>query len=408
MAWANPIKDASVSTIVAGMITVLVGHASALAIVFQGATAAGASTQMLSSWVLALGIGMGVLNFSLSWFYKVPIIIAWSTPGAALLATSLSGQALSDVIGAFIFVAVLTIILGVTGWFSALMKRIPLSIAAAMLAGVLLQFGIEVFAAIVVEPVLVGGMIAGFLLARRYAGGYAVAVVLFIGVVLSMSLGLFEVDKLSWSLAEPVWVTPTFDLSVLIGIGLPLFVVTMTAQNMPGVAVLRTSGYDTPVSGVITSTGVAGLLLAPFGGFIFNLAAFSAAICTSSESHPDKSKRYVAGMSSGFFNVLVGVFGGTLIGLMASFPAVMITTLAGLALLGVIANGLATAMIDTTYRDAALITFLVTISGVQFFNIAAAFWGILAGMLAMVILPRPVAEVVAAEPTSKPTSEVKS
>lgn len=352
-----------------------------MAIVFQGAVAAGATPQMMSSWVLALGIGMGVLSISLSWFYRVPVIIAWSTPGAALLATSLTEPALSDVIGAFMFVALLTIVLGVSGWFSRLMKKIPLAIASAMLAGVLLEFGVKAFAGAEQQPYLVGAMVLGYLFAKRFMPTFAVIGLLLVGVVMSYALGLFAPSEVEFAFAQPYWVTPTFDIGVILGIGLPLFVVTMTAQNMPGVAVLKTSGYDTPISPIITGTGIAAFLLAPFGGFTFNLAAITAALCTSEDAHPDKDKRYVAGLFSGLFNIVVGILGGTLIALLAAFPQVMIGTLAGLALLGAIGNSLSAAMNDNDYREAALITFLVTVSGVKFLGIASAFWGIVVGMM---------------------------
>ena len=383
---ASFLSDISFSAVVAGFVAMMVGHAIAITIVFQGARAAGVDETMMSSWVLSLGVGMGVISLSLSWFYRIPIVIAWSTPGAALLATSLNGQALSDVVGAFIFVALLTIILGVTGWFSRLMDKIPLALASAMLAGILLEFGVTAFAGAEQQPILVGVMVVSFLLAKRFMPTYGVIVLLVIGAGMSALLGLFSFDKLEFAFAEPHWVTPTFDLGVILGIGFPLFVVTMTAQNMPGVLLLKASGYKAPVSPVITSTGIAALILSPFGGYTFNFAAITAALCMGEDAHPDKDKRYVAGIFSGFFNIVVAICGGTLIALLAAFPDVMIATLAGLALLGAIGTSLHGAMEDTEYRESALVTLLVTISGVQFLGVASAFWGIVAGMLAFMII----------------------
>ncbi|MCJ8271712.1 MAG: benzoate/H(+) symporter BenE family transporter, partial [Psychrosphaera sp.] len=250
-------KDLSFSAIIAGLIAVIVGYSSAIAIVYQAAQAAGATDAMMSSWILALGLGMGILGIGLSWYYRMPIVIAWSTPGAALLATSLVGQRLSDVIGAFVFVALLTIIVGVSGWFSKLMAKIPMSIAGAMLGGILLNFGVAAFGAAGSQPVLVGVMFLSYLLAKRFLPRYAVIVLVMVGIGGAYSLGLMQSGGVELTLAQPVWVTPTLDWSVIIGIGLPLFVVTMTGQNMPGVAVLKTSGYNAPVSPLITSCGIA-------------------------------------------------------------------------------------------------------------------------------------------------------
>jgi benzoate membrane transport protein len=378
-------KDLSFSAIIAGLVAVIVGYASAIAIVYQAAQAAGATDAMMSSWILALGLGMGILGIGLSWYYRMPIVIAWSTPGAALLATSLVGQRLSDVIGAFVFVALLTIIVGVSGWFSKLMAKIPMSIAGAMLGGVLLNFGVAAFGAAGSQPVLVGLMFFSFLIAKRFLPRYAVIVLLMVGMGGAYGLGLMQPGSVELTLAQPVWVTPTLNWSVIIGIGLPLFVVTMTAQNMPGVAVLKTSGYDAPVSPIISSCGVASLILSPFGGYTFNLAAITAALCSSEDAHPNKQKRYVAGLACGVFNILVALAGGTIIALLASFPKEMVSCLAGLALLSAISSSISTAVSEVKYREAAMITFLVTISGVQFFGIASAFWGIVAGIISHLI-----------------------
>ncbi|NQZ12505.1 MAG: benzoate/H(+) symporter BenE family transporter [Algicola sp.] len=379
-------KDLSFSAIIAGLVAVIVGYSSAIAIVYQAAQAAGATDAMMSSWILALGLGMGILGIGLSWYYRMPIVIAWSTPGAALLATSLVGQRLSDVIGAFVFVALLTIIVGVSGWFSKLMAKIPMSIAGAMLGGILLNFGVAAFGAAGSQPVLVGLMFFSFLIAKRLLPRYAVIVLLMVGIGGAYMLGLMQSDSVELTLAQPVWVAPTLDWSVIIGIGLPLFVVTMTGQNMPGVAVLKTSGFDAPVSSTITSCGIASLILSPFGGYTFNFASITAALCSSEDSHPNKQKRYVAGIACGVFNILVALAGGTIIALLASFPKEMVSCLAGLALLSAISSSISTAVSEVKYREAAMITFLVTISGVQFFGIASAFWGIVAGIISHLVL----------------------
>lgn len=377
----NPLTDISLSAVVAALMAVLVAYGSALVIIFQAAQAAGATADMMGSWILALGLGMGVVSFGLSWYYRKPITIAWSTTGAALLATSLNGQLLSDVIGAFIFAAVLTILVGLSGWFTRLMARVPMAIAGAMLAGVLLDFGVATYTASKTQPLLVGLMFLAYIVARRVIPGYAVIVLLLAGLGGTYALDLFQLDNFALTLAQPVWVTPTFNWSVIIGIGLPLFVVTMTSQNVTGVTVLKTSGYDVPVSTIITHSGVATLLLAPIGGFSLCMAAVTATLCTSENAHPQHDKRYIAGMAWGVFNLLVGIAGGTIVALLASFPKEMISALAGLALLSAIGGALTTAVKEDKYREAAMITFMVTISGVQFFGIAAVFWGGVAGFI---------------------------
>lgn len=383
------LSDLSVSAVSAGFIAVLVGFASAMAIVFQAAQAAGANQQMMVSWVWALGIGMGVGCILLSYHYRRPIIIAWSTPGAALLATSLTESSIEQAIGIFVFVAVLIIFVGLTGWFEKLTKSIPLALASAMLAGILIQFGLNIFTSLQASPELVLVMLSVYLVTKRLIPRYTIITVLAAGFAMCWYQQSLDFSVLSFQLAAPVWVTPKFDLAAILGIGIPLFIVTMTSQNLPGVATLKASGYeDQAISPVISTTGVINLVLAPFGGFTYNLAAITAAICTSEEAHPDKSKRYIAGLSAGFFNILAGIFGATVVSLFAMFPQALIAALAGLALLGAIGTSLARSVAEATYRDAAIVTFIVTASGVSFFGIASAFWGIVFGLVAQGIQKR--------------------
>lgn len=377
-------KDASGSAIVSGFIAVLVGFASAIAIVFQAAIASGATQSIMVSWVWALGIGMGVGSLALSLYYRVPVIIAWSTPGAALIASSLVEGEIEKSVGAFVFVAILIILTGLSGWFDKLAKLVPLPLASAMLAGILLQFGLSIFTSMQAEPQLVIAMLITYLLAKMWMPRYAIIAVLITGFLLTIWQQTITYEALTLTLATPEWVSPSFDFRYLLGIGIPLFIVTMTSQNLPGVATLSASGYDNqPISPVITATGGLTLLLAPFGGFTFNLAAITAAICTSDECHTDKSKRYIAGVSAGIFNIIAGIFGASVIALFAMFPHALVATLAGLALLGTIGLSLNKAAESTEFREPALITLLVTASGVTFFDIASAFWGILLGMLTL-------------------------
>lgn len=373
--------DVSISVVVAGFVAVLVGFASSVAIVFQAAAAAGASQAEIASWVAILGLTMGVTCIGFSWYYRAPVLTAWSTPGAALLATSLQGISLAEAVGVFIFSAALTTALGVSGWFDKLAAKIPLPIAAAMLAGILLQFGLKVFSSIAMAPALVLGMIVVFLCGRRWWPRYAIPCVLLFGVIVAFSSGQFEVAGLQWQWLQLVWVVPEWSWQAMLGIGVPLFIVTMTSQNVPGVAVLRTAGYQVPVSPILSWSGAITMFTAPFGNFSLNLAAITAAICSGPEAATDPAKRYMAAMAAGGFYLLTGLAGASVVALFAALPAAVVATVAGLALLSTIATNLATATADLHHRDAAVITLLVTASGISFFGIAAAFWGLLAGLL---------------------------
>lgn len=370
----------------AGFVTVLVGYTSSAAIIFEAARSAGASQAMIASWLMALGIAMGITCIGLSLRYRVPVVTAWSTPGAALLITSLSGVSMPEAIGAFVFSAALIVLAGVTGWFEKALNRIPLPMAAAMLAGILVKFGINVFTAMQTELTLVLAMFVAYLLAKRLLPRYAIVLVLLLGCVIAAKLGLLQLGEVTLTLATPVWTTPQFTPGVLLGVGLPLFVVTMASQNIPGVATLHANGYRPPVSALMTGTGVVNLLLAPFGCFAVNLAAITAALCMGKDAHEDPARRYLASVAAGAFYLLLGLFGATVGALFAAFPKALVLAIAGLALFGTIAGGLATAMKDDAMREPALITFLITASGVSLAGIGSAFWGLAGGVLALLIL----------------------
>ncbi|WP_444934803.1 benzoate/H(+) symporter BenE family transporter [Microbulbifer sp. JTAC008] len=378
----SPFSDTSLSAISAGFVAVLVGVASSATIVFEAARAAGASEAMIASWIGALGLGMGITCIAFSWYYRAPVITAWSTPGAALLATSLSGIPIAEAIGAFAFSALLTLLVGLSGAFERVARMVPAPIASAMLAGILLQFGLSVFTSLQAQPLLVGIMLLTYLVGRRWAPRYAIILVLAAGVVTCWKLQLIASAQIGWQAAHPVWVTPEFRLSTLIGIGLPLFIVTMTSQNLPGAATLAASGYSrVPISPVISGTGLTSLLLTPFGGFAFNLAAITAAICTGPEAHPNPDKRYTAGIAAGIFYLLVGLCGASVVALFSAFPQALIAGLAGLALIGVIGSSLAGATAEADSREAGIITFLISASGISLFGISSAFWGLLGGLV---------------------------
>ncbi len=379
-------RDLSLSAVVTGFVVVLVGFSSTGALVFQAALALGATQAQISSWMWALGLGMGLASIIPSLIYKKPVVAAWSTPGAALIATGAGSITMPEAVGAFVFCAVLIIVAGASGLFERLMKRIPIAIASAMLAGVLLRFGLEAFSSIKTAPAMVLAMFAAHLLGRRFWPRYGVVGVLGIGMAFAAGADAVKWSDVTVQWATPVWVTPEFSLSAIIGLGLPLFMVTMASQNIPGVAVMRGAGYDTPISPVITTTGVINLIFAPFGAFTLNLAAITAAICMGPEAHEAKDKRYTAAVMAGVFYCMVGLFGAIVGGLFAAFPRELIVALAGLALMGTIGNALATALVAEKNREAAIITFLITASGLSMSGIGSAFWGLLGGVVAMAML----------------------
>ena len=377
------------SAIVAGFVAILVGYSGSAAIVFQAARSAGADAGMIGSWMGALGLGMGVTCIGLSLRYRAPVITAWSTPGAAVLVTALAGVDMAAAVGAFLFCGVLILLSGITGWFERVMDRVPLQIASALLAGVLARFGMDVFVAMESELSLVGLMFLSYLLIKRYTSRYVIIAVFLVGILLSLWFDLFRFGSVSLSITRPVFTMPIFDPQIILGAGLPLFIVTMASQNIPGVAVLRTFGYGrVPVSPILTTTGLTTILLAPFGGFAYNLAAITAAICAGPEADPDPERRYLAGVAAGMFYLVAGLFGATITALFIAFPKALVFAIAGIALLGTIANGLKLAMAEDRWREPALITFLVTLSGVTLFGIGSAFWGLVAGGLAMLLLDR--------------------
>ncbi|WP_405109444.1 benzoate/H(+) symporter BenE family transporter [Phaeobacter sp. BS52] len=375
------LSSLKLSHIVAGAVAVLVGYTGSVAIIFQAIEASGASQAQANSWMLALGLGMGLTSLALSLMYRMPILTAWSTPGAALLAVSLTDVPLSDAIGAFLFCAALLILTGVTGWFAALSRLIPDALANAMLAGLLFPFGLAAFSAVQSDTALVAAMAVTFVAGRRLFARYTIPAVLAVGILWCLGDGSFTHSaSLDLTMAEPVFMMPSFSLPVLIGVGLPLYIVTMSSQNMPGVVTLKAAGYAPPVSASLIVTGAASFVLAPFGGFAFNLAAITAAIGCGPEADENPKTRYMAGVMTGVFYILVGLGGATVISLFLIAPTALIATVAGLALLSTIGNSLSAALADARGRDAALITFMVTVSGVSFFGIGAAFWALVVGI----------------------------
>lgn len=375
-------------TLLSGFVAVLVGYASSAAIIWQAAAAAGATAPQIAGWMTSLGIGMGISTLALSWWYKAPVLTAWSTPGAALLATSLQGVTLSETIGIFIFANALILICGISGLFARLMKIIPHSLAAAMLAGVLLRFGLQAFSNLEGHLLLCGSMLLAWLVTKAFAPRYAIIATLLVGGAVAALKGDVVTKQLSFAVVMPEFIAPTFNMTTLVSIGLPFFLVTMASQNAPGFATLKASGYPVAVSPLMVFTGGLALLLSPFGVYSICIAAITAAICQSPDAHPDASKRWLAAAAAGVFYLMAGIFGGSISGLMAALPLSWIQTLAGLALLGTIGGSLHQALHNEAERDAAIVTFLLTASGATLAGIGSAFWGLVAGGICYALLLR--------------------
>ena len=390
-------KDLSWSSFTAGFVAVLVGFTSSIAIVFQAAQAFGATPAMLASWLWAIGIGMGLATALPSLWLRKPVMVAWSTPGAAVLASAglVGGYTMGDAVGAFMMSAVLIVLVGATGWFERVMNRIPVALASALLAGVLARFGLSGFAAAQSALPLVVLMLLTYLLGKRFAPRYAVpATLLFAVLFVAGQNGFAQVD-IPLGLTVPVFVAPVFSFSAFVSLALPLFVVTMASQNLPGVAAIRASGFGDeraqggdaglPISKIITLTGLTTLVLAPFGAFSLNLSAITAAICMGPEAHPDRARRYTAAVSCGVLYIALGLFGATIMAVLTAFPKELVAAIAGLALMGTIGSALAAALHKESDREAAMVTFLITLSGVVIGGVGSAFWGVVAGAAALAV-----------------------
>ena len=390
-------KDLSWSTFTAGFVAVLVGFTSSIAIVFQAAQAFGATQEMLASWVWAISIGMGLTTAIPSLMIRKPVMVAWSTPGAAVLASAglAGGFSMGQAVGAFMASAALIVLIGASGWFEALTKRIPLSIASALLAGVLARFGIAGFAAAQTALPLVLLMLSTYLLGRRFMPLYAVPLTLLFAILFVAVQGGFANVVIPTGLTWPVYVAPEFTWSAMVSLALPLFVVTMASQNMPGVAAIKACGFGDeranggdaglPISRILTMTGVATLVFAPFGAFSLNLSAITAAMCMGPQAHPDKARRYTAAVCCGLLYIALGLFGATIMAMLSAFPQALVVAIAGLALMATIGNALASALHKESDREAAMVTFLISLSGVVIGGVGSAFWGLLAGSLALAV-----------------------
>ncbi|MBV4493335.1 benzoate/H(+) symporter BenE family transporter [Pseudomonas oryzicola] len=391
--------------IVAGLISVIVNYGGTFILVFQAAKVAGLSPELTASWVWSVSIGVGVTGLFLSWVSREPIITAWSTPAAAFLVVALSTTPYAEAIGAYLISAAAFVLLGLSGYFEKVIRLIPPGVAAGLLAGILLQFGIGAFGGMSIDPLLAGLLIVAYVVLKRFTARYAVVGILVLGLAFLLTQGRVDLSGLQLQFAAPVFTMPVFSLNALLSVALPLFLITLTGQYMPGMLVLRNDGFSTSANPIVTVTGLGSLLMAPFGSHAFNIAAITAAICTGKEAHEEPSKRWVAGIAAGVFYILVGIFGVTLAAVFMAFPATFITTLAGLALLGTIGGSLASAMADAKSREASLITFLAAAANITLFGIGGAFWGLLIGLVAYAVLNGRLPRRQAA---ANPTVEVAS
>lgn len=393
--------------VVAGLISVIVNYGGTFILVFQAAKVAGLSPELTASWVWSISIGVGVTGLMLSWIAREPIITAWSTPAAAFLVTALATTPYAEAVGAYLISGAAFVLLGLSGYFEKVIRLIPPGVAAGLLAGILLQFGIGAFGGMSVDPLLAGLLIVAYVVLKRFTARYAVVGILALGLAFLLVQDRVDLSGLTLELAAPVFTMPAFSLNALLSMALPLFLITLTGQYMPGMLVLRNDGFKTSANPILTVTGLGSLLMAPFGSHAFNVAAITAAICTGREAHEVPSKRWIAGIAAGVFYILVGVFGVTLAAVFMAFPTTFITTLAGLALLGTIGGSLASAMADAKTREASLITFLAAAANIKMLGIGGAFWGLLIGLMAYVVLnaqwSRPKTQIKAA-PTGVPAT----
>ncbi|KEA65326.1 Benzoate transport protein [Marinobacterium lacunae] len=394
--------DLSLSAITAGFLAVLVSYSGPLLIFFQAAQSAQVGSDMLASWVWSVSIGAAFTGILLSVWLRVPVITAWSAPGTALLVTLFPELSLNEAVGAYITAAVIMMIIGLSGGFDRLVRHIPKGIAAGMMAGILFQFGIAAFASVSHSPTLAASMIAAYIVLKRLFPRYSLILMLLVGIGLSVLLEGSDLSGVKLQLTTPTFITPHWSIGATLSLAIPLVLVSITGQFLPGMAILRGAGYNTPARPILTLTSLTSMVLACFGGITIVIAAITAALCTGKDSHEDPGKRYIAGIANGLFYLIGGTFSGTIILLFSAMPKTFIAVLAGLALIGAISNNLAAALDEVEHREAATITFLATASGMSFLGLGSAFWGIVIGSIAYLVLNKPLRiDVLTAMPAVK-------
>jgi len=395
--------DWSISATVAGFLAVLISYSGPLIIFFQAAQQANVSSAMMISWIWGISIGAAVAGIYLSIRYKTPVITAWSAPGTALLVTLFPHISLNEAVGAYITSALVIFAIGATGYFDKLLKWIPQDAAAGMMAGILFQFGLGLFKATDSMPIIVFGMLGVYLIAKRLSPRYAMIWVLVSGIGLSLILGKMNPVEMNFSLAIPQFIMPEWSWNSTLNLTIPLILVSLSGQFLPGMAIMKLSGYDTPAKPIISVTSIASLAVACVGGITIVLASITAALCMGKDAHELKDKRYIAGIANGIFYILGGLFAGSIVMLFSLLPKELVAALAGLALLGAIATNISMAMKNDAQRDAALITFLATASGMHFLGLSSVFWGICIGVIAHLVLSKhePITAAVASTQSSK-------
>jgi len=379
-------RDWSVSAITAGFLAVLIAYAGPAVIFFQAAAVAGVSNEMLSSWIWAISIGPAITGIYLSWKLKTPIVTAWSAPGTALLVTLFPSISVNQAVAAYITAAVIIFAIGVSGWFDRIIKAIPRGIASGMMAGILFQFGLGAFSSAATMPLLAFGMVAAYIVFRRLWPRYCIVLVLFVGIALAVLTGHTNLSTLELRWATPVFIMPDWTWDSTLSLALPLVLVSLTGQFLPGMAILKVSGYDTPARPLLVTTSMASVVVAVFGGINVVIAAITAALCTGKDAHEDPGKRYVAGIANGVFYLIGGLFAGTIVLLFTALPKEFIAVLAGLALVGAIASNVVGTVQDEENREAAIITFLATASNMSYLGLGSAFWGVVIGGFAYAVL----------------------
>lgn len=380
------LKDISLSAITAGLLAVLISYSGPLVIFFQAAQSANVPNEMIASWVWAVSVGAAISGIMLSILYKAPIITAWSAPGTALLITLFPAMSLNEAVGAYLIAAGIIIAIGLSGYFDRIISLIPKGIAHAMLAGILFQFGVKAFLAIQFMPEISIIMISSYLIFRRIMPKYCLILLLVTGLLSTVVFGQADLHAIDFNMTVPVFITPEFTLTGAFNLAIPLVIVSLTGQFLPGFTILKASGYEAPTRSIFIWTGGVSILTAFFGGITAVIAAITAALCTGKDAHIDPSKRYIAGISNGAFYLIGAIFSGTIISLFAALPVHFVSVLAGLALLGAISSNLIGAVQESAHFEASLITFVVTASGMSYLGLGAAFWGTMIGLCSYFIL----------------------
>ncbi|NLP31914.1 MAG: benzoate/H(+) symporter BenE family transporter [Oligella ureolytica] len=375
-------RDWSISAWMTGFLAVLISYSGPLVIFIQAAHAGNMSNEMLSSWIWAISIGAGISGIVLSVLLKAPIITAWSAPGTALLLNLFPNITMPEVVGAYLTAAVISVIVAFTGSFERIVKLVPQGIAAAMIAGILFQFGMQAFISSSEMPGVIMAMVVIYLLGRRFIPKFTVIIVALAGFASVFFLDLADFSNVRIALATPIFTWPEFNLPAFFSFTIPLVVVSLTGQFLPGLVILRMDGYERSSRAVVGGTSLISIVMAFFGGISIVLAAITAALCTGKESHPDPKKRYVSGIANGVFYLIGGTFAGTIVLLFSAIPSAVIAALAGLALIGAIVANIRLLCSESTYIEPAVICFMVTASNMSIGGMGSAFWGIVLGMLA--------------------------